>query len=215
MANAADKSNQKPRSRKQKGHDILTAAAKIFVRDGFEKAHMDEIAKIANVSKQTIYSNYGSKENLFNEIVSDIFKDLQKESFQQPQTDCPVELLQTFLEKIMEPLFSKKGVALYRLAISEGVYNPKLNQIFISRIERGITRLATILEKLHGQNIINIEDSHESAHNLIYQCKGLPHSKLLCGFEKGIKEEEIGFLAKKQTLKFLELHGFDISKHSK
>jgi AcrR family transcriptional regulator len=214
MAKTAEKATHMPRSRKQKSQDILTAAAKIFVRDGFEKAHMDEIAENACVSKQTIYSNFGSKDHLFNEIISDIFKELQKETFQQPKTDCPRDLLETFLKKMMQPLYSKKGVALYRLAIYEGVHNPKLNQIFISRIERGITRLATILEKLQGDNIIQIEDAHKSAHDLIYACKGLPHSKLLCGFEKSINQEEISFLAKRQATIFLEQNGFHTPKNT-
>lgn len=215
MTNTEKKVIPISRSRKQKEQDILTSAAKIFVRDGFEKAHMDEIAHDANVSKQTIYSNFGSKENLFNEIVSDIFKDLQKENTKDPEFKCPLETLKTYLERLMMPLYSKKGIALYRLAISEGQHNPKLNQIFISRIERGITRLATILEKLSDKNYIHINDSHEEAHNLIYQCKGLSHSKLLCGFDKNITKEEVAFLAQKNALQFLESHGFDTSSLTK
>jgi len=215
MTNAAKKVVTISRSRKQKEQDILASAAKIFVRDGFEKAHMDEIANEANVSKQTIYSNFGSKENLFNEIVSDIFKELQKENIKDPEFNCPVETLKTYLERLMTPLYSKKGVALYRLAISEGQHNHKLSQIFISRIERGITRLATVLEKLSDKGFIQIDDSHEEAHNLIYQCKGLAHSKLLCGFDKSITKEEVTFLAKKNALQFLENHGYDTSDNTK
>ncbi len=208
MANANLRTVEKvSRSRKQKEQDILKSASKIFVRDGFEKAHMDEIAQAANVSKQTIYSNFGSKENLFNEIVSDIFKELQKETLQEPQLNCPQKALSSFLERTMTPLYSPKGVALYRLSIAEGQRNAKLGQIFVSRIERGITRLATVLEKLHDKGLIEIDDSHESAHNLIYACKGLTYSKLLCGYDKSISKEEIAFLAQKQAEMFLQEHG--------
>lgn len=209
MATQAKNVIQISRSRKQKERDILTSAAKIFVRDGFEKAHMDEIANKANVSKQTIYSNFGSKENLFNEIVSDIFKELQKEPLYTNENNygkSPQEILQTFLEKMMMPMFSKKSVALYRLAICEGPNNKKLSQIFISRIERGVTRLATVLEKLEHLGHITVEDSHEAAHNLIYQCKGIMHSKLLCGFQTNITKDEIIFLAQKHAEDFIKLH---------
>lgn len=55
-----------PMSRsEQKKQQVLVAAIDLFCRQGFPHTSMDEVAKQAGVSKQTVYSHYGSKDDLF------------------------------------------------------------------------------------------------------------------------------------------------------
>src|SRR2546421_7897465 len=50
----------------QRKHDAIGAAALVlFARDGYERTSVDAIAAEAGVSKRTVYSHYGDKENLF------------------------------------------------------------------------------------------------------------------------------------------------------
>src|SRR6266571_9257508 len=50
----------------QRKHDAIAAAALVlFARDGYERTSVDAIAAEAGVSKRTVYSHYGDKENLF------------------------------------------------------------------------------------------------------------------------------------------------------
>jgi TetR/AcrR family transcriptional regulator len=44
---------------------IYSSAAKVFARDGFEKANMSEIAKSAGVSKGSLYDYFENKEDLY------------------------------------------------------------------------------------------------------------------------------------------------------
>ena len=48
-----------------KEDDIIRAAEKEFFTDGFANAKMEDIAKAAGFSKVTLYSYFGSKENLY------------------------------------------------------------------------------------------------------------------------------------------------------
>ncbi|MBT0771329.1 TetR/AcrR family transcriptional regulator [Kineosporia sp. J2-2] len=57
-----------PRNRRR---DILDAAAPIFGEDGYERASIDAIASRAGVSKPTVYSHFGGKDQLFRESVAD------------------------------------------------------------------------------------------------------------------------------------------------
>jgi len=50
---------------------ILEAAQRHFDEHGLERANVDAIAADAGVSKMTVYSNFGSKEGLFQAVVSD------------------------------------------------------------------------------------------------------------------------------------------------
>src|SRR4051794_32228087 len=57
--------------RPDKRRAILDAAAPIFGNEGYERASVDAIAAAAGVSKPTIYSHFGGKEQLFRESVAD------------------------------------------------------------------------------------------------------------------------------------------------
>ncbi|HFA51940.1 MAG TPA: TetR/AcrR family transcriptional regulator [Bacteroidetes bacterium] len=48
-----------------KEEDIIRAAEKVFFSVGFANAKMEDIAKTAGYSKVTVYSYFGSKENLY------------------------------------------------------------------------------------------------------------------------------------------------------
>jgi AcrR family transcriptional regulator len=50
---------------------ILEAAQRHFNEHGLERANVDAIAADAGVSKMTVYSNFGSKEGLFQAVVRD------------------------------------------------------------------------------------------------------------------------------------------------
>jgi AcrR family transcriptional regulator len=50
---------------------ILEAAQRHFSEHGLERASVDAIAASAGVSKMTVYSNFGSKEGLFQAVVRD------------------------------------------------------------------------------------------------------------------------------------------------
>jgi AcrR family transcriptional regulator len=58
-------------ARPDKRRAILDAAAPIFGNDGYERASVDAIAAAAGVSKPTIYSHFGGKDQLFRESVAD------------------------------------------------------------------------------------------------------------------------------------------------
>jgi len=52
----------------RKFDQVLNGARAVFMRDGFEGASVDEIAKTAGVSKATLYSYFPDKRLLFAEV---------------------------------------------------------------------------------------------------------------------------------------------------
>ena len=49
---------------------ILQAGVRVFMEQGFESANMDEVARLAGVSKATIYSHFDGKQDLFGAIIT-------------------------------------------------------------------------------------------------------------------------------------------------
>ena len=68
---------------------IVQAAEKSFSLFGYKATTMDQVAKIANVGKGTIYTFFKNKEELFNEIVSSLVKEMIAEADQVIVPDAP------------------------------------------------------------------------------------------------------------------------------
>ena len=60
--------------------EILEAAAKSFSLFGYKATTMDQVAKIANVGKGTIYTFFENKEVLFNAIVVKMIHEMRAEA---------------------------------------------------------------------------------------------------------------------------------------
>ncbi|WP_310199007.1 TetR/AcrR family transcriptional regulator [Neobacillus niacini] len=58
---------------------IIEAAAKSFSLYGYKATTMDQVAKLANVGKGTIYTFFKTKEELFDEIITSLIVDIRLE----------------------------------------------------------------------------------------------------------------------------------------
>jgi TetR/AcrR family transcriptional repressor of mexJK operon len=59
---------QDPRARRTRAA-VVEAATTLFLQHGYQGTSTDEIARLAAVSKRTVYNNFGDKERLFTEII--------------------------------------------------------------------------------------------------------------------------------------------------
>ena len=59
---------------------IMKAAREIFLTQGFARAGMAEIARVADVSTATLYKHFISKEQLFLDVVRECYNDVNAES---------------------------------------------------------------------------------------------------------------------------------------
>ena len=71
--------------RRDKRRVILDAAAPVFGEVGYERASIDAIASAAGVSKPTVYSHFGSKEQLFRDSVADSARNLNVDALAATQ----------------------------------------------------------------------------------------------------------------------------------
>ncbi|WML58081.1 TetR/AcrR family transcriptional regulator [Neobacillus sp. PS2-9] len=78
---------------------IVEAATKSFSLFGYKATTMDQVAKLANVGKGTIYTFFKNKEELFEEIISTLVKEMIAEAEAVIQPDLP------FTEKVHRALY--------------------------------------------------------------------------------------------------------------
>jgi AcrR family transcriptional regulator len=82
--------------RKQK---ILEIAAKSFSLFGYKATTMDQVARLANVGKGTIYLFFKNKEELFAEIIASLIKEMKEEA------DKAFEPAKPFQQNLHQSLF--------------------------------------------------------------------------------------------------------------
>jgi AcrR family transcriptional regulator len=70
---------------------LLEAALSVFVRFGFRKTSMDEVARAANVSRQGLYLHYPAKEDLFRAAVEHALKTSLEAATARLAADAPLE----------------------------------------------------------------------------------------------------------------------------
>jgi AcrR family transcriptional regulator len=80
-------------------HAILDAAVTVFVRFGFRKTSMEEVARAAQVSRQGLYLHFATKEDLFREAVRHTMAqsfDAALAALRDPERDLEAKLLGAF-----------------------------------------------------------------------------------------------------------------------
>ncbi|MBS4177495.1 TetR/AcrR family transcriptional regulator [Lederbergia citrea] len=66
---------------------IIDAATKSFSLFGYKATTMDQVAKLANVGKGTIYTFFNNKEELLDEIVTSLIKEMKAKAEETIQDD--------------------------------------------------------------------------------------------------------------------------------
>jgi TetR/AcrR family transcriptional repressor of mexJK operon len=95
---------------------VLRAATASFLVDGY-RSSVERIARRAGVAKQTVYSHFPSKDELFKEVA----RDLAKRVLVQLETDSPDvrPALLRFAVAYRSRVLCPEGIAMFRTLVSE------------------------------------------------------------------------------------------------
>lgn len=166
---------------------ILAAATKLFVRDGYDGASMDQIAGAAGVSKLTVYSHFGDKQSLFAEVVQAFCEQALPSGLfdidpERPLRERLLALGLAFHEMVMSP----EAIAGYRILCQPGVAGSGFADAFWQagpeRILHGFTAL---LERRMAAGELQLDDPLAAASQLVTLLKGEPHACALFGWQCG------------------------------
>lgn len=154
---------------------ILEAAKGLFVRNAFAGTSMDAVAAEAGVSKLTVYSHFGDKDNLFREVIRARIQDLLPENTYDfdPSADIGETLLNIALTHARLDC-DKEAVGTFRAILSDCRQgNPRYGRLFW---EEGAMRTHALMERLLGRavdaRLLDIEDVHRAAVQFLALIKG-------------------------------------------
>lgn len=108
----------------RKREAIIQAAIAEFRANGFEITSMDKIAATAGVSKRTVYNHFPSKEELFAEILNQLWARISAEQSVSYRADQPLrdQLRQMLLAKL-QLLADDNFLSLARVAIAATIHS--------------------------------------------------------------------------------------------
>ncbi|MBK6465987.1 MAG: TetR/AcrR family transcriptional regulator [Rhodobacter sp.] len=180
--------------RKGRKYDqVLDGARRVFLRDGFDGASVDDIAREAEVSKATLYSYFPDKRLLFTEICNAECRHQAEDAEASMDYTASVEAQLTFAaERIAGFLMSDFGRNMFRLVVAEGSRFPDLARQFY-RNGPGLIhdRLVHHMRHMVQKGALKIDDFDLAADQFAQLCKAHIHEKLIFGLADEIKPADV------------------------
>jgi TetR/AcrR family transcriptional repressor of mexJK operon len=161
------------------GPAILDAATSLFLARGYQATSMDDIAALAQVSKQTIYTHFTNKEELFAELVLGNVERVDAFVASIPgivaaAPDLPAglrDLALRYLEYVIRP----EVLRLRRLIIGETGRFPDLARTYFEAVpERTAGKLAELFTDLDRDGRLRVGDPLLAAHHFAWLVLGWP-----------------------------------------
>lgn len=120
-----------PRGVKRR-REIASVAERTFFELGFTETTMQAIAARAGASKETLYRHFGSKEELFAEIVESRARSFLEDLDQRFESTGTVrDVLRALGWKLLQAMVEQDALMLCRTVIAETSRNPDLGTIFM------------------------------------------------------------------------------------
>ncbi|MFI4973741.1 MAG: TetR/AcrR family transcriptional regulator [Caulobacterales bacterium] len=185
---------------------ILDAASQVLFDRGLA-ASMDEIARCARVSKQTVYNHYGSKAELVRALM-DRRVQLIAAPLEVPGADAfPESALAAYARALLETIASERAIAIMRLMIQSAPSAPELGrEAFAAGPEAGRMRLADFLAKEDRIGRLRVPDPREAADFFTGMVIAQHQMQLLLGLPNDLRPERIDRIAAEAARRFLRAY---------
>ena len=177
----------------RKFDQVLDGARKVFMRDGFEGASVDDIVREAGVSKATLYSYFPDKRLLFIEVAKIECQAQSDAAVAQVEASQDVRTALSQAAKRMIRFFmSDVGLQVHRIIVGESQRFPEIGREFY---ESGPARVHTILRAFLQRAVdagqLEIDDIDLAADQFPELCKAGLHLKLVLGLREKPTDAEI------------------------
>ena len=189
-----------------KGEAILDAAIAVLGERGLT-ASMEEVARRAGVSKQTIYNHYGSKAELIRALVDRRVADITA-SLETPGADeHPEEALASFARTMLQALISPRATAMMRLYIQGAADAPDVARaVFEAGPKASRLRLAAFLAKETADGRLAVDDAAMAAEFFGGMVVGTYQLADLLGVDRALTQAQIDDIAAKAAYRFMRAY---------
>lgn len=176
----------------RKFDQVLSGAREVFVAMGYERASVDEIARVAGVSKATLYSYFPDKRVLFNEVYRTEILRLSDEALELQNCDIhPERVLREAAQRVVGYFTSEFALAMYRICVAESPRYPEIGRLFYETgPELGRARLGQYLRAAQARGQLAIEDFDLAADQFFQLCQTTICDRMRCAVQLQFTDAE-------------------------
>mgnify|MGYP000707656806 CR=1 FL=1 len=174
----------------EKRKAILASATCLFMENGFDGTSMVDVAKAAGVSKQTVYSHFSSKQQLFKSAIDAKMEDyLPRQALTAVQLHTLEADLLAIGSRFCQLIFSDDAIAMHRILAAAASNNDKLARIFWETgPDEMLAQFAHLLDHYVASGDIKIANTIDAAQHFAALLHGNYHTKRVIGLLKSIDD---------------------------
>jgi len=147
---------------------IVDAAERLFLERGFGAVSMDELAAAAGVARRTLYNQFGSKEEIFREMLLRLSGQLESAFPPGIETQGDVEdVLRRIARIILELHRQRTYLGFLRMVVADSRQFPWIADGFAAVMEPRTGRLIRYLAHLTEMGILDCRNPTLAAHQFM------------------------------------------------
>ncbi len=197
----------RPKS-EEKRAAILEAASTLFLEKGLQGASMDAVAREAGVSKQTVYSHFENKDELFRACIKGKIAAYGFAEDTFPGDGDTRELLFQLTRRFMELIFDPEVIAMHRVVSAEAASHPRIASLFYESGAAATKRaVGAFLDDLVRRGELAIPDVDYAAWQLANMAFGKFHMQLQFGLIDHVPDDELDAHLRRVVEDFVRLYG--------
>jgi TetR/AcrR family transcriptional repressor of mexJK operon len=176
----------------EKSRQIFEAAVALFTSQGYENTRVDEVARLAGVSKQTVYSHFDGKDHLFQSAMTYLCEQMGMPEGLERDVRPAEEVLTEIGGHFLRLLLSEASKRLYRLILANVDRHPDVAELFYATGPRTfIERLGVYLSACAARGELALEEPELAAAQFFAMMRGELHMRSVLGVEPLPTEQEI------------------------
>lgn len=177
----------RPKS-EEKRQQIKTAAAQLFMSEGFERTSMDNIATHAGVSKQTVYSHFANKDELFRYCIFGKVEEYQL-LLDNGETLSLDEGLTRLANGYLELVCDERAISMWRLLIGGAMTHTYMANAFYETGPGATVESLSRFLRQHA-NELTTTDFDEAAKTFVALALGQHQMQIMLGLQETVSAEE-------------------------
>lgn len=175
-----------------KRQQILIAATQLFTEKGYAAASMDTIAKSADVSKQTVYSHFGSKDELFSAAIEHKCETVLVFDLALLESNNAKDILLQLAKRFVCMITSKEACAVHKICAFESNSYPHISELFYKAGPyKMTTEVAQLMTNLHERKLLVIDNPWYAAMQFLNMMKGELWMQTEFNIKERISEQEV------------------------
>jgi TetR/AcrR family transcriptional repressor of mexJK operon len=185
---------------------ILDAAIEVIGERGLS-APMEEIARRAGVSKQTVYNHYGSKAELVRALMARRVAQITAPLREPSAVDHPREALAAYARSMLETVTTTKSYSIMRVIIQGAGEMPDVaHEVFEAGPRHARRQLAAFLEMETRLGRLKVENFDQAAEFFSGMVMGHSQLRSLLRLPSDKSQEEFDSLAGEAAERFLRAY---------